>query len=788
MTNKNNYTEQISKAESIQEHHQANTNKIDAKKIVTGKAKYTSDFAHRFPDLLHAKVVRSDIPHGTVETINASEAESMENVHTVLTPYSEHVPDTLFSSSGQPYPEPSPWDMQVLREHVRFVGDPVAAVAAESKEAADRAARLVDIEYTEHDTVFSCDTATADNAPQLFGNNEVDNLAPGSNYKRNIMSSIQGESGNIDHIYNSEDINTHTTSVETPHQSHCVPEPHASIVYSDEDDRITVITSTQVPHHTRRQLAHIFDMPIRDVRVRKPQLGSGFGSKQEMITEPIALALHLATDQPVKIELSRKEEFYATRARHPASVTITSGMTDDGNLVGLDMQATTNTGAYGSHGMTVAANIGTKAPALYSTIDSYRFEADIVHTNLPVAGAMRGYGAPQSHFAVETHLDEVARQYDCDPLRFKQDHLISEGDVDRFSSVLKDNSEYERLIQSCGIKSCIKKGKEAIGWETDSRPEKEYLHRGTGVALCTQASGVIGDEVGSAQIMMNEDGSFLLYPSGVEIGAGAHTIFTQIAAAVLGCDVEAIHIAETDTDVTPFDYGVYASSTTYISGQAIQQAALDARDQILKQAANILDEPQSNLTISGGSIISTETEIELSLQELGRKTIYGDRYRDQILGQSSYSTKKSPPPFGAQFIDVTVNGKTGDYNVNNMVYAVDCGTVLNQALAEGQLEGGMHMSFEYATGSGLSFKDGTPEVQGFRQYDFPTATDHPPMKTIFVETREDSGPLGAKSVGEIPVNGVPPALSNAIRDAIGVRINTLPITAEKIHTALQNQN
>jgi len=760
------------------------TEKHDDRKLVTGQAKYTADYDEQFPDLAHAAVLRSEIPHGRVVDVDTSTAEAMEGVLAVLGPWSEEVPDTKYTSAGQSYPEPSPWDMNVLNERVRYVGDPIAAVAAEDSETATAAVEAIEIEYEEHDHVLDAEAAFDEDAPQLFEDDDVENKIVGHDYDCNRMSHIGGTLGDVEAAYDREDTHVHETEWETIRQSHAQVELHTTLAYTDEDDRHVVITSTQVPNHTRRQLSHLFDIPIRDIRVKKPRVGGGFGGKQAMVVEPIPMALMLAIGRPVIYEATREEEFQAMRSRHPMKVRAKSAITEDGDIEALELYALSNTGAYGSHGMTVAGNVGSKPMPLYSNVENVRFEADVVHTNTPQTGAMRGYGAPQGTLALEGHLDEVARDLDLDPIDLRQRHYMEEGDLDEIAGMMGGEGA-ERVIRSCGLDECVERGMEAIGWDEIEQPEDEHLHRGVGMALSAQGTGVAGDELGGAQIMMNEDGSFHLMVGGVDIGTGADTAFVQIGAEVLGCDEEDIVVKTSDTDNTPFDYGAYASSTTYISGRAVKKAAEDAREKILDWATRMLDEPAANLDTADGEVVSHETGASVTLEEIGYESVYGDETREHILGQGTHSTEESPPPFAAQFADVTVDSETGEFDVNKLVVAVDCGVAINPGMAEGQVEGANHMSYEMATNEGITFDErGRVEVTDYDDYEFPTAADSPPIESILVETHEPTGPFGAKSVAEVPTNTVPPALSNAVRDAVGVRITEMPITAAKIRAKL----
>jgi hypothetical protein len=762
--------------------------KVDDRKLVTGEAKYTADFEGRFQDLAHAAIVRSEIPHGRVTDVDTSAAEAMDGVYAVLTPWSEDTPDATYTSAGQSYPEPSPWDMHVLNEHVRYVGDPIAAVAARDAETARAAADAVEVTYEEYDYVLDPEDAFSEDAPRLFEDDEVDNKIVGHDYSRNRMSSIGGSMGDTEAVFEvaeeREDLHVHETEWETIRQSHAQIEKHTSLAYTDEDDRQVLITSTQVPNHTRRQLADLFDIPIRDIRVRKPRVGGGFGGKQAMVVEPIPLALSLAIDRPVLYEASRGEEFGAMRSRHPMQVRVKTAVADDGTIEALDLYALSNTGAYGSHGMTVAGNVGSKPLPLYSKVENVNFSADIVHTNTPQTGAMRGYGAPQGTLGVEGHLDEVARDLGMDPLELREGQYMEVGDLDEIAGMFGGEGA-KRRIRSCGLEECIERGKEAIGWDDLEQPDAEHRHRGIGVSLCAQGTGVAGDELGAAQVMMNEDGSFHLQVGGVDIGTGADTAFAQIAAEVLACDPGDILVKSADTDVTPFDYGAYASSTTYISGMAVKKAAEDAREDILEWGSRMLEEPVENLDTEDSAVVSEVSGDSVSLEEIGYEAAYGDDHRQQVLGQGSHCTEESPPPFAAQFVDVTVDEETGEFDVNKLVVAVDCGVAINPGMAEGQIEGANHMSYEMAVSEGITIDDeGRVEIADYDDYGLPTAAETPPIESILVETHEPTGPFGAKSVAEVPTNTVPPALSNAIKDAVGVRVTDMPITAEKIRAGL----
>ncbi|MFT4890327.1 MAG: putative selenate reductase molybdopterin-binding subunit [Halobacteriales archaeon] len=765
--------------------------KLDARKLVTGDVKYTADYEYDFRDVATGKVLRSEIAHGVVESIDTEAAEAMNGVYAVLTPWSDEVPERPYTSAGQSYPEPSPYDMRVLREKVRYVGDPIAAVAAEDGDTAERALEKIEVEYEEREPLLDFHRAMDPDAPQLHDPDDVENKQVGHDYERNREMHVEGEIGDVEATFEAAEARDDAVIVEgeyeTQYQSHCIPEPHATLAYTDEDDRYHLISSTQVPNHVRRQVAQLFDVPIRDVRVTKPALGSGFGGKQSMLLEPVAMALHRATGRPVVVEMTREEEFTAMRFRREAAVELRTAVTTDGEILATDFYALGNAGAYGPHGLTVTAAIGKKPLPVYPRVSNVRFAADAVHTNKPVPGAQRGYGNPQGTWALESHLDEVAHEIGMDPLAFRRKHHAREGDRDEISAITAGEGA-AHVIQSCGLEECIERGKEAIGYDDVEHPEDEHCHRGIGMALTKQGSGVAGDELAAAQIKMNEDGSFVLQTGAVDIGAGAESAMARIAAETLGCDLEDIVVEAADTDTTPHDYGAYASSTTYISGNAVKEAAEEAEERLRYWGAKLLDEPAENLETRDGEVRSVETGESVTLEEIGYESIYGEDEREHVMGQGSFCTDESPAPYGAQFVDVTVDDRTGEYEINQLVLAIDCGRAIDPGEAEGQVEGAQHMSLEYATRDLLDFDaDGRPQVTDFDEYGMPRATEQPPMETILVETHEPSGPFGAKSIGEVPTNPLPPALANAVRQAVGVRVTALPITPEKIRAKLDER-
>ena len=567
-----------------------NVRKVDGVKLVTGSAAFTDDI--QMPGMLYGKILPSPHAHARIRRIDTSRARELAGVHAVLT-YRD-VPRVPHTTAGQAWPEPSPYDTYLLDSKVRFVGDRVAAVAAESRGIAERAAELIEVEYEVLPAVLEMEDAMADGAPVIHDEPDSTKIYDAAH---NIAGHIFREIGNVDEGFREADFIIER-EFRTGRQQHCMLEPHITICWLDGDGRLVIRSSTQVPYHCRRQVAMILQIPVSRVHVIKPRIGGGFGGKQEMLLEDICGALALATRRPVKMEYTREEEFYMARSRHPQILRMRMGVKRDGTVVASHLKVLATTGAYGSHSTTVQGNTGSKVLPLYRT-DNMRFECDVVYTNAPVAGAFRGYGCPQGFFAQETVVDEICHDLGIDPLEFHLNNTIRLGDVDRLSAQLGEGKEgLPRVIRSCGLPECLQRGAAAIGWREKrvALPSADsHLKRGVGMACTMQGSGIAGIDWASAFLKMNEDGSFFLQAGASDVGAGADTVLSQIAAETLGVSLDRIVITSGDTDSTPFDVGAYASSTTIISGGAVKKAAEKVRAQVLAIAARMLEAPVEDL-------------------------------------------------------------------------------------------------------------------------------------------------------------------------------------------------
>jgi putative selenate reductase molybdopterin-binding subunit len=761
--------------------------RVDARALVSAAPVFAAEF--EMPDMLHGRILHSPHAHANILHIDASKALALPGVHAVLT--WRDVPRVRHSTAGQPYPEPSPYDAYLLDHRVRYVGDWVAFVAAETPALAEEALGLIQVQYEVLPAVFDPLEAMKDGAPQLhepdthhpnFGkhNGEIydaeHNLAAHEELERGDFAAAMAEAELvIEGEYRVQMV------------SHCALEPHVCVSYLDPYERLNVVSSTQVPYHTRRQLAEALALPLSKVRIIKPRVGGGFGSKQEMLLEPVAGALALATRRPVRVDYGRAEEFTAGRFRHPMIIRMRTGLKRDGTILALDMHAIGNTGAYGTHGFTVVRSAGHKTLCLYRA-RGYRFQADVVYTNWPIAGAMRGYGAPQGFFALESHIDECAHAVGMDPLAFRRKNHVQKGDYDPIDTeVIGDITIHHRQFNSCGLPDCLERGAAAIGWGQPFDRGTGQIRRGRGMATAMQGSGVARFELGGASIKLNEDGSFNVMTGATDIGQGSDTILAQIAAEALGVGLDKILMHGADTDISVFDYGSYASSTTYISGKGVELAALEVRRQILTVAADLLTIPAEQLEVHDGVIWTAEAPTQLTIADIAIETLYGN-HRQQIMGKGDFATHDSPAPFFAQFAEVEVDTETGQVRVTRLVNALDLGRAINPVLASGQVEGAVTMALGYALSEEIKLDEqGRVRNPGFVDYKLFSTLDMPQMTTILVEDPEPSGPFGAKSAGEVPVNGAAPAIANAVFDAIGVRIRDLPITPEKILAALDQQ-
>ncbi|MCC7361554.1 MAG: molybdopterin-dependent oxidoreductase [Anaerolineales bacterium] len=758
--------------------------KKDALKLVKGTPSFTADMEHR--GLLHGKLLTSPHAHARLKRLDTRRAEALPGVHAVISHL--NVPRVHYASGGQSYPNPKPWDQVSFDHTVRYVGDRVAAVAAETLEIAEQALRLIEVEYEVLPAVFDPEAALQVGAPIVHAEADAIGIPDA---QRNLVAHIGALLGDMaegfaaaDHIFERE---------YRVHQVQQAPiEPHVVMTWWDNDERLNVLTSTQVPFHVRRMLAPLVGLPAKRIRVIKPRIGGGFGVKQEMLIEDIAAHLTLATGRPVLLEFTRAEEFRSSRSRHPQVIRYKAGVKNDGTLTALDMRVVANTGAYGTHGLTVQNCTGLRGLSTYNCL-TRRFDCDVAYTNLPVPGAYRGYGAPQAHFALESLMDEIAEALNLDNLEFRRKNWVKVGDPLPVGGQLGESASESNIptVLSSGLEQCVEQGMAAIGWSRKfdpawrTVPGRPHRKRGLGVAICMHGTAIPGLDMGAASLKLNDDGSFNLLVGATDLGTGSDTVLSQIAAEVLGVALDDINIYSSDTDLTPFDTGAYASSTTYISGTAVKKAAEQVRDQIFAVAAEIFKLPSPAGLRLGGRQVWTADGQAVSLERVGLHATHTHN-QHQIMASASYVSPECPPPFAAQFAEVEVDTETGVVEVKQVVMAVDCGVAVNPATASGQVEGGMIQALGYGLCEEMAYDEhGRLLTTRFGDYRIFAADEMPEVQVILVETEEPSGPFGAKAVAEIPLDGAAAALANAVKDATGVRIRQIPLTPERVWRALR---
>lgn len=759
--------------------------KVDAVKLAKGNAAFVDDFEMR--GMLYAKLLTSPHAHARILDIDDSEALAIPGVHAVI--HYKNTPRVLYASGGQSYPNPPPYDQVSFDNKVRHVGDRVAAVAAESLELAEEALGKIKVTYEVLPAVFDEREATLDGAPVIHDEPDAVKIHDAA---RNIVHHIEAQAGDVEKGFAEADV-VHEQTYRVHQVQQCPIEPHIAIAYWDSDERLTIRTSTQVPFHARRIVAPLLGLPVKRIRVIKPRIGGGFGAKQEVLIEDIVGHLTIKTGRPVRLELTRAEEFISSRTRHPQTIRFKSGVTRDGRLTAQFLDILGNTGAYGTHGLTVQTVSGLRGLSTYNCPNK-RFDCRVVYTNIPVPGAYRGYGAPQALFALEVHMDEIAEMLGMDVIEFRQRNWVNVGDGLNIAPHLgegeKETVTAVPIIMSSGLNECILFGRQAIGWERRDDPDwryvpgKPHLRRGLGMAVCMHGTAIPGLDMGGASIKINDDGSFNVLVGATDLGTGSDTVLGQIAAEVLGVPLEDIIVYSSDTDMTPFDTGAYASSTTYISGTAVKLAAEGVREQIKERAGLMLELADWRNVRLHDRRAWAEDGRSVSMAEIALHSLHRDQQR-QIMHTASFVSSASPPPFAGQFVEVLVDIETGQVTVEKMVMAVDAGVVINPLTAGGQVEGGMVQALGYAHCEEMAYDaNGRMVNQAFGPYKIYRADEVPELGVILVQTHEPSGPFGAKAIAEIPKDGVAPALSNAIYHATGVRIRQIPFTPERVWRAL----
>lgn len=749
--------------------------KTDAMSLVTGKPVYTDDLAPS--DCLIVKILRSPHANAWVEEIKTDAAKKIEGIACVLT--YEDVSHKRFTLAGQTAPEISPWDRYIIDKHVRFVGDPVAIVAGETEEAVDKALKRIKVKYRVEEAVL--DIHTAKDNPILV-HPEDDWYMPipaGGDNKRNLCSSNVEEVGDVDAMLE-KCAYTVDQVYHTKANQQTMMETFRTYCYMDHFQRLTVVSSTQIPFHIRRIVGNALNIPSSKVRVIKPRIGGGFGAKQSSVSEVFPALVTWVTGRPSKIVFSRKESMIASSPRHEMEIHIRMGADENGIVKAIDLYTLSNTGAYGEHGPTTVGLSGHKSIALYRHTEAYRFAYDVVYTNMQAAGAYRGYGATQGIFAVESAADELAHKMGMDPVKFRELNMPMEGEALPGYPDVPVNG-------SCTMDKCLARAKEMIGWD-EKYPFRDMGNgkvRGVGIAMAMQGSSIAGIDVGGADIKLNEDGSYTLALGCSDMGTGCDTILAQMAADCLDTDMKNIVVFSVDTDISPYDSGSYASSTTYATGNAVIQACGELRKRIHAFGAQMLGVSAEDSDFDGEKV-RTEDGKEVTLQQIAGKATCGVCSELQVVKE--YSSPISPPPFMVGAAEVEVDKETGQIDVIDYVGVIDCGTPINPNLARVQAEGGIGQGIGMVLYEDVQYTDkGKIRNNSFMQYKIPNRMDIPKVRIEFESSYEKTGPFGAKSIGELVIDTPCPAIANAVYNATGVRVRELPITPEKVAMGILEQ-
>ncbi len=558
-------------------------------------------------------------------------------------------------------------------------------------------------------------------------------------------------------------------------------EPHTANARLDYQNRLVIYTATQTPYHIRRIISQTLDLPISKIRVIKPRVGGGFGGKQAFHCEFFVSLVTLKTKKPAKMIYSRQEVFESSYTRHPMRMRMRIGAMKDGTIKAIDSDSLSDTGAYGEHALTVFMITGSKVLPLYNKVDAVRFGGRVVYTNHVSSGAFRGYGAIQGNFALESAIDILAKKLNIDPLELRRKNMMEEGETSPIFAIMGEGTEGTAMdMDTCKLRYCLDRGAELIGWK-DKYPFVQVgpnKVRSVGMAIAMQGSGIPYIDMGAATIKLNDDGFYNVTVGATDIGQGSDTVIAQIVAEALMTTIDKVVVYSSDTDLTPFDVGAYASSTTYVSGNAALKAALKMKDMLIKEAANYLNVKEEEIDFDGIKFVAQDEVLTLS--DMANRLYYNEN-QHQLTATESYVGHKSPPPFMAGYVEIELDTETGEYEILHYVSVVDCGVTINPMLAKGQVEGGIVQGLGMACFEDVKYSNrGKLNSNSFLYYKIPTMLDVKKLTTEFAESYEESGPYGAKSVGEIGIDTPPAAIANAVANATGVRINKLPVTPEKI--------
>ena len=750
--------------------------KKDAMQLVTGQPVYVDDVTPR--DCLCVKLLRSPHANAIVKSINKTAAMKVPGMEAIFTWEDVDQNGRRYTQAGQTYPEASPYDRLVIDRHVRFVGDVVAILAGADEKCVDKAMKLVKVEYEVLDPVLDFHTAK-DNPVLVHPEDNWESLAPvGADNRRNLCAHDECGNGDIDAVLADCDVVIdrvyHTQACQQ-----AMMETFRTYCEIDTYGRLHIISSTQIVFHTRRIVANALHIPKSKVRVTKPRIGGGFGAKQTAVSAVYPAFVTWMTKKPSKIIFSRVESQIASSPRHEMEMHVRLGANKDGIVRGIDLHTLSNTGAYGEHGPTTVGLSGHKSIPLYGKAEAFRFTSDVVYTNHMSAGAYRGYGATQGLFAVESAVNELANILGMDPFKIREMNITHEGEI--------MPAYYGQLNTSCALDRCLARVHDMIDWDNKypCRDMGNGKIRAVGMGMAMQGSGITSMDVGSATLKVNDEGFYTLLIGAADMGTGCDTTLAQIAAEVLECPLDNITTLSADTDWSPYDSGSYASSTTYVTGKATEKCALELRGKICALGAKLLGCDKEQVSFDGTEVRVEEGENEgktISLSDIATASMNGNSI--ELQATVTHSSEISPPPYMVGAAEIEVDTETGEVTLLDYAAAVDCGTPINPNLTRVQAEGGIAQGVGMTLTESVTYDDrGYPMENSLFQYKIPARVDIGKIRVEFENSYEGEGPFGAKSIGEVVINTPLPAISDAIRNAVGKRFYELPITPEKIAMA-----
>ncbi|MCI6356891.1 MAG: molybdopterin-dependent oxidoreductase [Gemmiger formicilis] len=749
--------------------------KKDAMQLVTGQPVYMDDVIPQ--DCLIVKLLRSPHANAIVQEIDTSRALLVPGIEAIYTWKDVDQQGRRYTQAGQTYPEPSPYDRLVIDRHVRFAGDVVAILAGKDEKCVDKAMKLIKVRYEVLPAVLDYHTAL-DNPVLVHPEENWESLAPvGADNKRNLCAHDETGAGDIEAVLAGCDVVIdHTYHTRACQQA--MMETFRTYCSIDAYGRLNVLSSTQIVFHCRRILANALHIPKSMIRVAKPRIGGGFGAKQTSVCEVYPAFVTWKTKKPSKIIFSRYESQIASTPRHEMELHVRLGATKDGIVRGIDLYTLSNTGAYGEHGPTTVGLSGHKSIPLYGKAEAFRFVSDVVYTNHMSSGAYRGYGATQGLFAVESAVNELADKLGIDPFVIRQRNIVHEGDV--------MPAYYGQVNTSCALDRCLQAVHDNIGWD-EKYPVRDMGNgkvRAVGMGMAMQGSGITSVDVGSASLKINDDGFYTLSIGAADMGTGCDTILAQIAAEVLNCPLDNVTVLGADTDSSPYDSGSYASSTTYVTGKAVEQCAEQLKQKICQVGAGLLGLDERAVVFAGDAVTSEDGTQRATLAQIAAASQCGSNTALEAV--VTHSSEISPPPFMVGAAEVEVDLETGEAQVIRYEAAVDCGTPVNPNLARVQAEGGILQGIGMALTENVTYDDrGMPQENSLMQYKIPARNDIGHIHVVFENSYEGTGPFGAKSIGEVVINTPLPAVADAIYHATHKRFYELPITREQIALAGQ---